>query len=268
MLVSFSTLACPKWRWEKILDQARQFGYDGIEIRGIEGEMDLSRLKPFFPEHIEKTLENLRERQLKISCLDTSCSFAEVEKFVRSIEEGQIAIDLAQKLDCRFIRVFADSAPIVNMDDALLDRIASGLDILGSYAIGKDVSVLIETHGAFSTGDMMARLLEHVKRPEVGVLWDITNGYIDYGEPIAVTCRKLGSLIRHTHIKDAQGTYPHAGLCLFGQGVMSAAEIIGLLASIGYTGWLSLEWEKMWHPELEEPEIALDGYIRHMRIAL
>jgi hypothetical protein len=32
-----------------------------------------------------------------------------------------------------------------------------------------------------------------------------------------------------------------------------------------YTGSYSFEWEKVWHPELEEPEIAFPDYARVMR---
>ena len=36
-----------------------------------------------------------------------------------------------------------------------------------------------------------------------------------------------------------------------------AAECMRLLLDSGYSGWHSLEWEKMWHPQLLGPEIAL-----------
>ena len=33
MKLAFSTLACPNWSWDLILDNAVRFGFDGIEIR-------------------------------------------------------------------------------------------------------------------------------------------------------------------------------------------------------------------------------------------
>lgn len=268
MKISFSTLACPDWSWEKILDEAKRLGYDGIEIRGIKRVMGLGRLEPFLPQNINITMEQLREKNLEISCLDTSCSFDEEAKVEKSLEEGKEAIDLAQKLNCKFIRVFGNNIPDKNNEAEILNRIASGLDKLGNYAKGKGVTVLIETHGDFSTGDGMLKLLKHVTSKDVGVLWDVTNAYIDFGEPIAVTFNKLSANIQHTHLKDAKGKYPNAELCLFGQGELSAKEMIRLLRSIGYEGWLSLEWEKMWHPELEEPEISLDVYIKQIKSAM
>ena len=36
------------------------------------------------------------------------------------------------------------------------------------------------------------------------------------------------------------------------------------LASAGYTGYYCYEWEKKWHPEIEEPEVAFPQYAKTM----
>src|SRR5690606_8067067 len=51
---------------------------------------------------------------------------------------------------------------------------------------------------------------------------------------------------------------------LFGSGEFPAFECAGLLKQGSYQGWLSLEWEKMWHPDIEDPEIALPQFITAM----
>jgi hypothetical protein len=37
-----------------------------------------------------------------------------------------------------------------------------------------------------------------------------------------------------------------------------------VLVGAGYGGYYSFEWEKVWHPELEEPEVAIADYARVM----
>jgi hypothetical protein len=37
---------------------------------------------------------------------------------------------------------------------------------------------------------------------------------------------------------------------------------VSVLAKAGYTGYYCLEWEKKWHPEIEEPEVAFPHYAR------
>jgi sugar phosphate isomerase/epimerase len=56
---------------------------------------------------------------------------------------------------------------------------------------------------------------------------------------------------------------------LTGRGEVPVKGQIEALARIGYTGFYSFEWEKRWHPEIAEPEVAFadfatvaSGYLR------
>ena len=72
--------------------------------------------------------------------------------------------------------------------------------------------------------------------------------------------KKLKKYIRHTHIKDAKLVDGKPQYTLLGQGEVPIFEAIDLLSKGGYKGYYSFEWEKLWHPEMEEPEIALADY--------
>jgi len=39
---------------------------------------------------------------------------------------------------------------------------------------------------------------------------------------------------------------------------------VSVLAKAGYTGYYCFEWEKKWHPDIEEPEVAFPHYARTM----
>ena len=54
-------------------------------------------------------------------------------------------------------------------------------------------------------------------------------------------------------------------LCLPGEGDVPLGSILEALSSTGYDGWLTFEWEKRWHPEIEEPEVAIPAFARFMR---
>jgi hypothetical protein len=49
MKLAFSTLECPDWSFQQILDNAQQMGFNGIEIRGSENEMDVAKIPYFQP---------------------------------------------------------------------------------------------------------------------------------------------------------------------------------------------------------------------------
>ena len=42
-------------------------------------------------------------------------------------------------------------------------------------------------------------------------------------------------------------------------------ETVRVLAAGGYQGYYGFEWEKRWHPEIEEPEVAFPHYAKIMR---
>jgi len=47
---------------------------------------------------------------------------------------------------------------------------------------------------------------------------------------------------------------------LLGQGTVGVQEIVRVLAAGGYDGIYSFEWEKVWHPDIAEPDIAIPQY--------
>ena len=56
---------------------------------------------------------------------------------------------------------------------------------------------------------------------------------------------------------------------LMGRGQFPAEEVLEALRGAGYDGFVSFEWEKRWHPEIDEPEVAFadfatvaSGYLR------
>ena len=71
LALAFSTLGCPKWDWNKILQFAAQHGYAGIELRGLEGNLDLPSHPIFVADRIEQTIKKIRDSKLKIACVSS-----------------------------------------------------------------------------------------------------------------------------------------------------------------------------------------------------
>jgi sugar phosphate isomerase/epimerase len=64
------------------------------------------------------------------------------------------------------------------------------------------------------------------------------------------------------HIKDARRD---GNLTLLGEGDVPVRSCVEALVAEGYSGWFSVEWEKRWHPELAEPEVALPQFAAVLR---
>ncbi len=158
------------------------------------------------------------------------------------------------------MRTFIGNYPETLTEDEVVKNAASYLDICGEIAEAKGVVILIETHDAFSTGKKINLILDRIRKEGVAVLWDIHHT-INLGERPEETYKEIEKSIKHVHIKDALGDK----LCLTGKGILPIKEIIQLLRSKKYAGYLSLEWEKTWVKELEDPEIAFPQFLNYMK---
>jgi sugar phosphate isomerase/epimerase len=257
--ISFSTLACPDWHWQTILQQAAHAGYTGLELRGILRQMDLTQCPEFSAGRIQESLDELQAHQLRIVGLGASTKLHEYEPATRQehLDEARRFIDLAQQLKASFVRVFPDKFPPEQPRQATIERIVSGLWELGEYAKDSDVRVVLETHGDVRDCATILEIMEAVAMPNVGIIWDVSHMFITHQEAPADVFRQLKNYIFHVHIKDCVRTDDGIRYVLLGEGIIPIETTLKVLAEDGYEGFYSLEWEKLWHPELEAPEIAL-----------
>ncbi len=112
-LLSFSTLGCPDWTFQQIVDFASQYNFQGIEVRGIQRQIDLSKCKEFSKENKSNTLKLMADNGLKFVNLGSSCNlhFADPLERKKNLDEGKRFIDLANEFDCPYIRVFPNNFP-------------------------------------------------------------------------------------------------------------------------------------------------------------
>ncbi|MCA1595518.1 MAG: sugar phosphate isomerase/epimerase, partial [Chloroflexi bacterium] len=70
----------------------------------------------------------------------------------------------------------------------------------------------------------------------------------------------LRPTLRHLHVKDGRdGRYT-----LMGEGDVPVEPMLDLALDGGYTGPIAVEWEKRWHPEIADPEVALPQYAQKL----
>jgi sugar phosphate isomerase/epimerase len=265
--LAFSTLGCPKWPWPRILEQASQMGYSGIELRGIEAEMDLTKRPEFTGTRLAQTLKDLDALRLKITDLGASARMHESDKTVRAaqMDEGRRFIDLAHRLRAPYVRVFGDAIPAAESKSDVLARVIDGLRTLGAHARGSGVGVLIEAHGDFTDSPTLLDVLNGTAMDNVALLWDAHHTFVSGKEAPAITFAAMKGYIRHTHLKDSKPEGNGIRYVLTGSGTVPVRETVHVLAGGGYNGFYCFEWEKRWHPEIEEPEIAFPHFVATLR---
>ena len=265
--ISFSTLGCPKWPWSRVLEQASQMGYAAIELRGIQAQMDLPSRPEFTGTRLAQSVKDLDALGLKISDLGASSKMHESDPKVRAaqLDEGRRFVDLAQKLHAPYVRVFGDQIPAGQSKRDVVARVIDGLRTLGEHAKGTGVGILLESHGDFTDSPTLLELLKGVAMDDVGLVWDAHHTFVAGKEQPAATYAALGRYVRHTHLKDSRPEGTDVRYVLTGSGTVPVRDIVRVLATGGYKGYYGFEWEKTWHPEIEEPEVAFPQFVKMMR---
>ncbi|MCX8108135.1 MAG: sugar phosphate isomerase/epimerase [Verrucomicrobiae bacterium] len=265
--IAFSTLGCPKWDWRTVLCRAKEYGFSAIELRGLQNELDLTKCAEFSKGRLQTTRADLEAAELKVCCLGSSVRLHEPDGPTRTahLDEAKRLIELAHSLGAPFVRVFGDQFPPAESQQTVIDRVAAGLAQIAGFASGSNVTVLIESHGDFCSSPVLHRVLERSRTNKVGLLWDIHHTVVSGREKPAETFLKLGAYVRHVHLKDSQPQGSTAKYVLTGTGTVPLQDSVRLLVRSSYAGVYSFEWEKRWHPEIEEPEVAFPHFVRMMK---
>ena len=195
----------------------------------------------------------------------TSLHQSEPSKRNQELADARRFIDLAASLESPYVRVFGnspDSEKPVAPNAKLKELVASGLHELGEYAGPRKVAVLIESHDDFTASADLGEVLQRADSPHVGLLWDAYHTFVGSNEDPESTVRNLRRWIRHTHLKDSIGTGSDRKYVLTGRGNIPIQRQINSLRSSGYQGFYCFEWEKVWHPDLIDPEIAIPDFAR------
>jgi sugar phosphate isomerase/epimerase len=262
--LGFSTLGCPTWPWTRILDFAAEHQFASIELRGILTNMDLTKVPELAPDRIGEAKRQLKAHGLSVSCLGASAQMHDRDpaKHAEQLDEAHRFIDLAHALEAPYVRVFGNEYVKDVPRDEMLAHIAGALHELGDYARPRGVTVIIESHGDFTDSPALLEILQKADSPNVALLWDAHHTFVSGKEEPEDTVRQLGRYIRHTHLKDSVAAGNDRRYVLTGTGDVPVKRQIAALAKIGYRGFYSFEWEKRWHPEIEEPEVAFEQYLR------
>jgi sugar phosphate isomerase/epimerase len=264
--IAFSTLGCPAWSWRQVLDGAGRYGYAALELRGVAGEMDLTKVPELSGTALADTKKELASRGLVVSDLGASARMHEKDPAARQaqMDEGRRFIDLAQRMGVKYVRMFGDKVPEGESKDDVLKRVIDGFREMAGHAKAAGVTVLIESHGDFVRSADLTAILKGVDSPAFELLWDAHHTFVVGKESPEETYAALGRWVRHTHLKDSKPGEKDRRYVLTGTGEVPVRDQVKVLARAGYQGYYCYEWEKKWHPEIEEPEVAFPHFAKVM----
>lgn len=254
---TFSTLGCVELTLDEAFDLASRHGLDAIELRGVGGSLDVPVWLAQTYGSPEDFAAHARRSSIRIVGLDTSLrlisnSGADREEFLQFIP-------WAEALGVPRLRVFDGGGKALT--DAELDQALATLAWWNTLRRknGWITDLMIETHDALITTPAIRRFLDAAPAG-TSLLWDAHHTWRQGGEAPADTWNAIHPAVVHIHVKDSasipSGRHPYTYVPP-GHGAFPMTALRDILQRDAYTGAVSLEWERHWHPTLAPLEDAL-----------
>jgi sugar phosphate isomerase/epimerase len=265
MKFAFSTLCAPTWDFATIVARAKEYGYDGIEIRGFLNESLLTASNVFLSDP-RKVADIFKQADVHVACLSSSIAFTGQSRRDRqTAQDLRTFIDTARLLDSPIVKISDTQVGPGKSRDEAASTLAQWLSPLGDYAAEREVMIVIENLLSFRHAKELWVILEMLSHPAVAACWDVFNAAL-VGEVPSISVPVLNNRIQYVQVKDATLGPLGASFGRLGEGNVKVQDLFRRLMGIGYSGWVSFEWEKAWLPNMiGEPQDMLPDAIKKMR---
>jgi len=263
---AFSSVAFPDWTLDRVARAAAEFGYLGVEARSFGQGSTTLACDPALssPENVRRAFD---DAGVDLACLATGARFDQpifppvVGYLLPSqhipLEEAKHLVDVAHDVKAPFIRVYAWDVPKGQSRRATIKLVADRISKVCDYARGRDVTVLIENGGAFSSYTDLAEILHRVGSPLLAVAYDL-QAAVDAGDNPTTGLRELGRSVRVARIRDRRSGNP----CPIGTGELPVRGFLKCLADMGSDAWTVVTWDRLWLPHLDPAETVLPDAAR------
>jgi len=271
MKLGFTTLGCPAWDLDTICRKGAEFGFDGVDFRGLQDEIDITVMSEFTT-GIAATRRKFADAGLKVGGISSSLRVCEEGKFDANIEEAKRTIPVAGELSVETIRVFGGGVGEPGSREELAAVGRRTMEAVLALDGARHFRWIFETHDHWISSAECRLLLDGIPDSEFGALWDVGHTSRVGDEAPEASLEALGDRVYGVHVKDAvyDTEHPQAmkdgwRYVTPGEGQLPLAEGIGLLGERGFDGWVIFEHEKRWHAELPEPKVIFPKFVAWFR---
>lgn len=216
-------------------------GYSGIDESSTFGEAINSG--SVSAERRKRIRESAREQKLRVEAIVTH---AELTSRLETDEPLDLnaSIDLASDLGGDLVTFHLGGPRKDLAPPALWAKTVAAIKAAADYGDARHVRLAVDLgiwpKWIVTTPDELARLFDDVESESFGVNFDPSYLAITDIDPVAFVKRFAGR-IRHGHLKDHVGKYPHWEHHIPGQGELDYVPIVRALADAKFEGALAVE---------------------------
>lgn len=282
------TMGTPEYTVCEAIELLHKMGADGVEIV-VQDDYKSGLPTHCSREILEQVKQCAQDNHIQIICLTPYNSyFNSLDEAVRQKELAAIedVIGYCDFLGAKYIRIYGGN--LVAGDTEKLEerwaKLVESLRYLGDKAAEKGVTLVVENH--FNTmavsAKQSAKLMEDVNHPAVRILYDQANLAFTGNEDYVQAIQTQQQYVAYMHVKDlvfkegvaftsSDVAHPkeeerNVYTRIVGEGVLPWPEILRAVKEQGYDGWLSLEYERRWHPDdIPDASIGMKKSLDYLR---
>ncbi len=219
------------------LDALQRLNIHYLELRGVWGKNVLA----LDDREIKTIKAELKKRGIKVSAIGSPIGKIKIDDpFGPHLKDFRRAIDVAEYLDCPYIRIFSFFVP-EGEADAYRPQVIDRMSVLLDEVEGHTVTLLHENERHIY-GDIPRRcqdLMETFNSAQLRMTFDPANFVLCGVRPYTEGYALLQEYIAYLHIKDAK--LAARAIVPAGQGDGEVRELIAALKGAGFDGFASLE---------------------------
>lgn len=210
---------------------------------------------------IDECIDLLKKYDMEVSAYSIGNDFVQEDAAERKAQIDMVkhGVDIACRLNAKFLRIFSGSQKKGITFETAREWIVDGLKQCAAAAEEKGVTMVLENHGLFAgKGSQVKGLIEEVGSGYLKANTDIGNFLLVNDNPLEAV-KTLNNKVGFVHFKDfkevSEAEPGYEGIdgrrfqgTVLGDGIVEMKEVVDYLYSIGYDGYLSIEFEGVGDP--------------------
>ena len=254
----FFKISLAQWSFNKMIiidgknpldfpKEAKNLGFEAVEL---VSQLYSEKIKEIgFENTIDSLAINLLDNNVKclLIMIDKEGDLAHPEESLRdkAIENHKRWVDAAARLGCHSIRVNTNGTTV---EDLWLEAAEDGLRKLATYAASKNINVIVENHGGFSSQpEKLMQVINTLNMSNCGTLPDFGNWcikrakktktceikYEDYYKGIELMMPAAMALSAKSYNFDKDGN----------ETKIDYVKMLQIVKNSGYNGYIGIEYE-------------------------
>lgn len=252
MKIGMFTSGYQRFTLEEAFKDAREFGYDGIELWGGRPHAFAPDLKAGDLKHVKDLIRAYGMPIIGFTPETNAYPYNMMigsERMRReSLDLIKLSMEMAKELGAGFTMISAAHAGYLTPPAEIWKRLIENLRELTAYAEEIGMDLILESLTPYETNVIctcndLLRVFAELESPRLLSMVDVCPPFVQ-SEPVMTYFDKLGDKLAHVHLVDSDGASDSH--LVPGDGKMPMKQLVRQIAKSGYRGYVTIELVTMY----------------------